>query len=158
MGVSVFDFRSHGDSDGERTGVFKSADDPLEDLDLALTHVAILMPEAPRVAVGTGLGGVVAMAYAARRPDQLSAFVAFNPDLRTGAAYKKPRGLLASILGGGMLGIDPKDRFRDARRAEEFAKETKITNKRDAKTEGAIDGSAPRCSSRRPRGECPESW
>jgi alpha-beta hydrolase superfamily lysophospholipase len=136
--VSVFDFRSHGDSDGDRSGVFRSADDPLQDLDLAMLHVAILMPEAPRVAVGTGLGGVVAMAFAAKFPEKCAAFIAFNPDLRTGPAYKKP-GMLSSMFGGGVLGIDPKDRFRDARKAVEFANDKKLTLKRDAKTSAAID-------------------
>lgn len=136
--ASVFDFRGHGDSDGDRTGSWNSYEDPLQDLDLAMVHVAILMPEAPRVAVGTGLGGVVAMAYAAKFPESCSAFVAFNPDLRPGSAVKKP-GLLGSLFGGGVLGIDAKDRFRDAAKATEFANDKKITLKRDGKTAAAID-------------------
>lgn len=136
--VSVFDFRSHGDSDGDRSGAWNSYDDPLQDLDLAMLHVAILMPEAPRVAVGTGLGGIVAMAYAAKFPEKCAGFVAFNPDLKPGPAVKKP-GLLGSLFGGGVLGIDAKDRFRDPAKAAEFANDKKVTLKRDAKTAAAID-------------------
>jgi alpha-beta hydrolase superfamily lysophospholipase len=138
-GVTVFDFRGHGDSDGDRDGVFRSPSDPVEDLDLALTHVAILMPDAPRVAVGTGLGGLTAIAYAIQHPDRVHGFVAINPDVKTGPAYRKPGGVLSSLFGGGVLGIDPKDRFRDVKKAEAFAQEKKITTKRDGKTEGAIE-------------------
>lgn len=137
--VSVFDFRSHGDSDGDRSGSFRGADDPLQDLDLALTHLTIFIPESARVAVGTGLGGLVAMAYALRHPESLAGFVAFNPDLRPGPAYRKPGGMLSSLFGGGVLGIDPKDRFRSPQRAAEFAADKKLTTKRDGKTEAAIE-------------------
>ncbi|MFN0206623.1 MAG: alpha/beta hydrolase [Planctomycetota bacterium] len=136
--VSVFDFRSHGDSDGDRSGVFVSSEDPIQDLDMAMIHVAILMPEAPRIAMGTGLGGVVAMAYAAKYPEKCSGFVAFNPDLKPGLAVKKP-GMFGSLFGGGVLGIDAKDRFRDANKAAEFMNDKKVTLKRDAKTSAAID-------------------
>ncbi|MBI3817335.1 MAG: alpha/beta fold hydrolase [Planctomycetes bacterium] len=136
--VSVFDFRSHGDSDGDRSGAWNSYEDPLQDLDMAMLHVAILMPEAPRVAVGTGLGGIVAMAYAAKYPENCSAFVAFNPDLKSGPAVKKP-GIFGSILGGGVLGIEAKDRFRDPKAAADFANDKKITLKRDGKTANAIE-------------------
>lgn len=136
--VSVFDFRSHGDSDGDRTGTFLTSEDPLQDLDLAMIHVAILMPDAPRVAVGTGLGGVVAMAYAAKYPERCAGFVAFNPDLRPGAAVKKP-GILSSLFGGGGLGIEASDRFRDVKRASDFQNDKKITLKRDGKTTAAVE-------------------
>lgn len=138
-GVTVFDFRGHGDSDGDRDGVFRAPSDPVEDLDLALAHVAILMPDAPRVAVGTGLGGLTAIAYALRHPDRLHGFVAVNPDLRPGGAYRRPGGILSSLFGGGVLGIDPKDRFRDDALAAAFASDKKVTTKRDVKTESALD-------------------
>jgi alpha-beta hydrolase superfamily lysophospholipase len=136
--VSVFDFRGHGDSDGELDGAFHSPQDLIEDVDLALLHVAIFLPDAPRLVVGTGLGGTVAIAYALSHPDRCAGFVALNPDLRPGPAFKKA-GLLSGILGGGGLGIDPKDRFRDPARADAFAKDRKVTAKRDGKTSAAVD-------------------
>lgn len=136
--VTVFDFRGHGDSDGELNGAFDAADDVLDDVDLAVQHVAFLLPEAPRVIVGTGLGGLAAIGYALRPHARCEGFVAFNPDLRPGAAVKKS-GVLGGLFGGGTLGIDAKDRFRDPAKAEAFAKDRKVTMKRTGKTAAAID-------------------
>ncbi|HKE00011.1 MAG TPA: alpha/beta fold hydrolase [Planctomycetota bacterium] len=136
--VTVFDFRGHGDSDGERNGEFHAPEDLLDDVDLALFHVAFLLPEAPRVVVGTGLGGLVAIAFAMRRSDRCAAFVALNPDLRAGAGVKKA-GLLGGLLGGGTLGIDPSDRFRDPAKAQAFAQDKKVTLRRTGKTAAAVD-------------------
>jgi alpha-beta hydrolase superfamily lysophospholipase len=136
--VTVFDFRGHGDSDGELNGALDSPDDLIDDVDLAVQHVAFLLPEAPRVVVGTGLGGLAAIGYAMRPNVRCAGFVAFNPDLRPGAAVKRT-GVLGGLFGGGTLGIDAKDRFRDASKAEAFAKDKKITLKRSGKTATAID-------------------
>jgi len=136
--VTVFDFRGHGDSDGERDGRFHSAADLVDDVDLALQHVAFLLPEAPRVVLGTGLGALAAMGYALQHPDRCAGFVAINPDIAPGPAFKKG-GLLSGLFGGGTLQLDPAERFRDAAKAAAFANDKKLTMKRDGKTAAAVD-------------------
>ncbi len=136
--VTVFDFRGHGDSDGERNGAFHSARELLDDVDLAMQHVAYQLPEAPRVAVGAGLGGLVAMAYAIQCADRCAGFAALNPDVRPGPAFKKS-GFLSGLFGGGVLGIEARDRFRDPAKATAFENEKKITMKRDGKTTAAVE-------------------
>jgi alpha-beta hydrolase superfamily lysophospholipase len=110
--VALPDLRGHGNSEGER-GHSWGIKEPVRDIDAVLDHLAYRLPDAPKVLVGQGLGGLYCLAYALVHPDRVAAVVAINPLLEPRFPEpKKPGGLKGLFkklapTDAGPLGIDP---------------------------------------------------
>jgi len=78
--VALPDLRGHGASEGPRGHSWGIAE-PIRDLDSINDHLAYRLPDAPKVVVATGLGGLYALAYALAHPERLAALVLVSPQL-----------------------------------------------------------------------------
>lgn len=78
--VALPDLRGHGNSEGPR-GHCWGLPEPVRDLDSICDHLAYRLPDAPKVVIATGLGGLYATAYALAHPDRVAALVLISPDL-----------------------------------------------------------------------------
>ncbi|MEZ5980051.1 MAG: alpha/beta fold hydrolase [Planctomycetota bacterium] len=93
--VALPDLRGHGQSEGER-GHSWGLPEPVRDLESICDHLAYQLPDAPKVVVATGLGGLYALAYAVAHPHRLAALVLVSPLLAPRFdAPPKPAGLRA---------------------------------------------------------------
>lgn len=78
--VALPDLRGHGSSEGER-GHSWGIPEPVRDIGAVLDHIAYRLPDAPKVLVGQGLGGLYALAFALAHPGSLGKLVLINPML-----------------------------------------------------------------------------
>ncbi len=79
--VWALDHRGHGRSGGRR-GDCRSFDEFVEDLHRLVEEAGRREPALPRLMVGHSLGGLIALAYAARRPREIRAVAVSSPALR----------------------------------------------------------------------------
>lgn len=76
--VALPDLRGHGRSEGER-GHTNGVREIVRDLSDVQDHLAYRQPDAPRVLVGQGLGALWCLAFAAEKPEGVSALVLASP-------------------------------------------------------------------------------
>lgn len=119
--VALPDLRGHGRSEGAR-GHSNGIKEILRDLGDVQDHLAYRQPEAPKVLLGHGLGGLWALAYACEKPADVAALVLLQPRLAPKFELPtKPGGLLKAFKkvgpdAPGKLGFgtasDPSDPLR----------------------------------------------
>ncbi|MBI3318392.1 MAG: lysophospholipase [Candidatus Omnitrophica bacterium] len=116
--VWAIDHRGHGRSEGRR-GDCRSMEEFLEDLEVLVQRVKTEAPRIPRVMVGHSLGGLIALIYAARHPNQISAVAVSSPALGLSSPPPPPKAALVRGIGRILPttpipnGIDPKQLCRD---------------------------------------------
>jgi len=117
--VALPDLRGHGRSEGER-GHSQGLREVLRDLGDVQDHLAYRQPEAPRVLVGQGLGGLYCLAFAAEQPDGVAALILSAPLLEPRFARPEAPGGLFRMLkkvgpsSPGRIGWKPEDLTSDA--------------------------------------------
>lgn len=126
--VWAMDLRGHGRSEGRR-GDCRSFDELVEDLGLLVEQAGRDEPALPRLLIGHSLGGLIALAYAARNPGEIRAVAVSSPALRL-AHPTDPVTVfvvtsVARILPTTPLnnGVKPRFLSHDARVAEEYVKD-----------------------------------
>jgi len=91
--VALPDLRGHGRSEGAR-GHSWGIREAVRDIESVQDHLAYRMPEAPKVVVGLGLGGLYALRHALDFPDRVAALVLLSPTLAPPyAPPPEPKGL-----------------------------------------------------------------
>lgn len=161
-GFLAFDFTGHGDSGGDCRGLTLSRN--LEDIGRVAAFLRREAPRAPLVLVGSSMGGVAALWYAALHPEQVRLVVAIAPALRMAARIAaslsaaerrrwRERGFLPVPIGHEVLEIGPgvvddEERYPPERLAAELAAPTLILH-------GAEDPVVPVELSRDLASDCP---
>ena len=79
--VLALDYRGHGRSEGRR-GDCSSLSQWVEDLNRLVTRAKFEQPELPRFLIGHSLGGLLALTYATRYPQQIRAVAVSSPSLK----------------------------------------------------------------------------
>jgi alpha-beta hydrolase superfamily lysophospholipase len=117
--VSMPDLRGHGASEGVR-GHSCGFIEVERDLGIVQDHLCFMFPESPKVLIGTGLGGLYALAFALEKPERVSALVLLNPLLEPRFALPAAKGGLLSMFkkvgptSPGAIGYAPEQLSRDA--------------------------------------------
>jgi alpha-beta hydrolase superfamily lysophospholipase len=83
--VTVFDWRGHGASHGQR-GYIRDSNSYFNDLDAVMSEPGV-RNETPLAILGHSMGGLLALSYVSRRRLELAALIAINPYI---AAYEEP--------------------------------------------------------------------
>ncbi len=121
----ALDHRGHGRSGGRRAFV-ERFEQLTGDLDQLIDLAADELPDPKPVLMGHSMGGAVAVGYAIRNPQKISALVLSNPvaSIETAAGAVLAGRLLSRIAPGvGVYSVDPDGISRDAEEVRKYVED-----------------------------------